>query len=467
MTTTRRPRRSFLAFRPLDLGAPSIRSLIFKLAIPAVIGLSANAAHHTINAYFVSFLGAQALAAVTLCLPIVMFVAAIGEGLGVGTAATIGRMLGAERIGRASSTASTVLFLLLPTGLFLTLLVLLGGSPILTVLGASEASRPLAEQYLQVMAFGSVLILLQIACDFVAISEGNTRFSMWTLIGGFALNILLDPILIFWADLGVAGAAYATILSQLVVLSVYAAYFGRRLGVVRVDKKFVALNKRILGPVLAVGSPTTLTTLVTGIAFTFVYAQSAKIDGDEAVAAIGITMRFLILGTLPMVGFVLGSQAVLGFAYGQGDYDRLRQATSFLLTATVVYAFVFGLLVCWFAEPIAGLFVSEPNAKSMAVLALVMVHLVFPFTAFRLVLLVLLQATAKPGLAALISLSAQGYLLFPGLLVLPPLMGFEGIPLALAAGIVIAGLLSAGLVVKFFLEPEGRVFGSLATLPSQ
>ncbi|MDN3721899.1 MATE family efflux transporter [Roseibium salinum] len=206
------------------------------------------------------------------------------------------------------------------------------------------------------MAFGAVLTLLQILCDFIAISEGNTRFSMWTLLSGFSLNIVLDPILILWTGFGVAGAALATIISRVAVLVVYALYFRRRVGRLRVGPGLVRPIRSLLVPVFAIGLPTTLTSLVTGAAFALVYAMAAELGGDDAVAAIGIAMRILLLGTLPLIGFVLGAQAVLSFAYGRRDFARLSEATRFMAAATFGAAVVYGLGIAAFADQVAGFF---------------------------------------------------------------------------------------------------------------
>ncbi|MCX2721424.1 MATE family efflux transporter [Roseibium salinum] len=443
------------ALAPADLSDPRLKRLIVRLAVPAVIGLSINAAHHTVNAVFLGMLGPEALAAVTISIPALMLIAAIGEGLGVGSAAAIGRLLGAGKRATASATASTVLALALPLGAMLTILVLIFGDHLLVVLGATPASLPFAGVYLRLMAFGAVLTLLQILCDFIAISEGNTRFSMWTLLSGFSLNIVLDPILILWTGFGVAGAALATIISRVAVLVVYALYFRRRVGRLRVGPGLVRPIRSLLVPVFAIGLPTTLTSLVTGAAFALVYAMAAELGGDDAVAAIGIAMRILLLGTLPLIGFVLGAQAVLSFAYGRRDFARLSEATRFMAAATFGAAVVYGLGIAAFADQVAGFFTADPHVRALAAGALAVIHLAFPFTAPRLVLLVFLQATARPRLAAMVSLAPQGYLLIPALLLLPVWFGPEGIALAVAAGIALAGLLAGLLLPQMLRAPAG------------
>ncbi|WP_040577546.1 MATE family efflux transporter [Methylopila sp. M107] len=426
-----------------DLASPDLKRLIVRLALPAVVGLSANAAHHTANALFVGAISLEALAAVTAALPIVMLVAAIGEGLGVGAAATIGRLLGEGRPGRASVTASTVIAVAFPVGLALTAALLVARRPLLELFGAPAGAMPMAETYLVVVACGATLILLQVICDFVAISEGNTRFSMWTLIGGFGLNVALDPILIFWLDMGVGGAALATILSQIVVLCVYGFYFRRRLGVLRVAARNVRIGGAILKPVVAVGLPAAAASALTGAAFAVLYRSAAEHGGEAGLAAVGIALRVLTLGTLPVIGFALGAQAALGFAWGAGDRPRVVAATRFMLAASTGFATLYGLAVVAFARPIASLFTSDAATIELAAVALVAAHVAFPLIGARYVLLVLLQAIGRTRQAGLLALAPNGYLLAPPLGVLPMRFGFSGVVWSLAVAAILTGALAA------------------------
>jgi len=444
------PSRGFAA--PLDLGGHDVRRTIIRLALPTVAGLSINALHHTVNAVFVGMIGAHAMAAITVVFPLLIVVAAVGEGLGVGIAATIGRLLGKGALGRASVTASTVLVLAVPIGFSLTAIILLLRQPLLVLFGATAETWPMAETYLCITAFGATLTLLQILCDFVAISEGNTRFSMWTLLGGFTLNIVLDPILIFGAGLGIAGAAVATILSQLAVIAAYAVYFHGRAGRVRVSLRFACLRRRILLPVVTMGLPTTLASILTSVAFAMVYHQAGVFGGDTAIAGLGIALRLLTLGSLPLLGFTLGAQPVVGFAWGAGDRDRVLAAIRFALAAATAFALLYGSTVILLAGPIARMFTTDPAVQILAINAIVAVHAAFLLVAPRMVVLVLLQAMGQARRAALVGLAPQGYLLIPLLLVLPPWFGINGIVASLVVAATLTSLLAIGLLIPIMRD---------------
>ena len=190
-----------------DMESPHLKRLLLTLALPAVIGLSANAMHQLANAFFVSRLGTHAIAAISICFPLLIVFGAIGEGAGVGVASSVARMLGAGEERQASRTASTVMVLLGLAGCALAAALLPLLPWLLSALGTTPDAMPASTAYATIFCYSAPLILLQMLCDFIAMSEGNTRFSMWTLIGSFALNVILDPILIFHFQMGLLGHA--------------------------------------------------------------------------------------------------------------------------------------------------------------------------------------------------------------------------------------------------------------------
>lgn len=441
------------ALAPLDLADPRLGRLILRLGLPSVAGLAITALHHVANAFFVGLVGVDAMAAVSVAVPIFVLVAAVGDGLGVGAAAAIGRLLGAGSQKRAGVTASTVLALAVAVGGLATLVLLLGLSPILTAFGATPALLPEARLYVGLLAWSCALLLTQQLCDFIAIAEGNSRFSMWVLLGCFGLNLVLDPLLILAAGLGVQGAAIATLLSQVAALLAYAAYFRRRRGTVRVALGLVRWRWRLVGPVLQVGVPAMLSGMLTALALALVYRAAASHGGEAALAGIGIALRLLTLGLLPLAGFCLGAQAVLSHGHGAGTHGRVLRATRLMLLATSGCALAYALAMLLLAQPIVGLLTDDPAARAIGVRAALAFHAAFAFCGLHLVLVALLQAQGKGWQAALVSLAPQGYLLLLALLLLPRWWGLDGV---IAAVPVAMGLTSA-LTLALLLPVLGRL----------
>ncbi|MEK1854499.1 MAG: MATE family efflux transporter [Phyllobacterium sp.] len=448
-----KPKRAY--FTPDDLNDPALTRLIFRLGMPAVAGLSINAVHHTINMVFVGMIGSHEIAAITVVLPILMMIGAIGEGLGVGVATAVGRALGAADPHRANVCASTFVILALPLGLVLTAAIFVFRRELLVLFGASEAILPLAEHYLSIVAISVTLTMLQILSDFIAISEGNTRFSMWTLMGCFALNIMLDPIMIFWFDFGLSGAAFATILSQIAALGAYLIYFRKKVGTLHLAVRFAAFRGDILKPVLAIGLPTTLTSMLNSISFAVLFTFAGFYHGDSGIAGVGIAMRVLTLGMLPIVGLSLGGQAVLSFAWGARNAARLLASSMTLLKLTSGFAALYGLGAVVLRDPIAKVFTADAQIARIAAIAIVVTHMPFVFFGVRQILLVLLQAQGRARVAGIISVAQNGYFLLPLLLVLPHWFAFEGVLASLFLAPVLTAFLSLVILVVTLRQLAG------------
>ena len=433
--------------RPLDLGDPRLRRLIVRLALPTVAGLGIGALHHVANAAFVGMLGPTEIAAVSITVPLFVVIAALGEGLGIGVATAIGRHLGAGSRGRASATATTVLALTVPFGIGLSLVLLWQLESILGLLGGTATVLPAAVAYAGILALACSLLLAQQLCDFIAIAEGNTRFSMWTLLGAFSLNIVLDPILIFGFGLGIAGAAMATIISQVAALLAYAVYFARGWGIVRVRWRMLRPSIRLLKPVLAVGVPAVSGGLMAALSLAAIYGTASLHGSDAVLAGIGIALRLVALGTLPVFGFCLGAQPVLSFACGAGDHGRVLRALRFMLTVTSTGAVGYALTMIVLAGPIAGLFTDDPATLAVATWACRAFHAGFAFSGVQFGLIVLLQSLGKGWTAAVMSFAAQGGLLLFALLVLPAIWGLDGVIASLPVAAGLAGLLAGAVLL--------------------
>lgn len=188
-----------------DMNDPRVMRLVLTIALPAVAGLAASAGHHAINAIFLGALGPEVLAGISLVMPLFLLVAATGQGLGIGLATLLARHLGEGDVPAASSVAVTALAATIPIGIVLSVLIYLGLPSFVGALGASNELLAPGLNYGRLLAFGVTLGLLQAVCDFIAIAEGNSRFSMIVLIASFALNAILDPVLIFLFEFREAG----------------------------------------------------------------------------------------------------------------------------------------------------------------------------------------------------------------------------------------------------------------------
>ncbi|WP_208829713.1 MATE family efflux transporter [Bradyrhizobium neotropicale] len=430
----------------IDLSDPDLSRLILRLAIPSAAGLSINALQQLVNAIFVGALGAQAIAAVSMTLPIVVLLAAAGQGIGVGTASVISRDLGAGEYLEASRAASTALALAAPIGVAVTVALLLSLRGIFVTLGATPTIMPLALDYAATILFGYTLMLLNIVNGFIVRAEGNTRFSMWTMMTAFILNAVLDPVFIYLLDLGVRGAALATLVSQIAAISLYIAYFTRLRGRVLVRISHVSLGADRIRKLAFIGAPATMTNILSAVSVMLLYGAAARF-GDESIAAVGIAVRILTIGALPITGFCMGSQAVLGFGWGARDFARVFKAAKFLLSMTVSLSVAYSAAIVIFAGPLVRLFSDSDKVTEIAVSTCIVFHLFFGLFGVQSFVTTMLQSFGRARLSAVVSLARQGYLFIPAVLLFPVIWGFNGLLASQAIAELGAGMIA--LIVMF------------------
>ncbi|MCW1413752.1 MATE family efflux transporter [Rhizobium sp. 1AS13] len=433
-----------------------VSRLIMRLAIPSIIGLSLNALQQFVNAIFVGTLSVQAIAAVSITLPIVLLLTSVGQGIGVGTASFVSRNLGAGNSAEASRGASSALALAAPIGVAITVALLFRLRDVLALLGASRTIMPAALEYTSTLLLGYTLMLLNMVNGSIVRAEGNTRFSMWTMITAFTLNALLDPILIFLLDLEVRGAALATLLSQIAATSLYAVYFVKQRGIVRVRPSYITLRGDRVKQITAVGAPATITGMLSAVAFVLLYRAAAPF-GDDSIAAVGIASRLLTIGALPIMGLCIGSQAILGFSWGAQDFARAQKAAKFMLSVAFAFSATFSAVVVIFARPIVRLLSDSEDVAEIAVSTCIVFHLFFGLFGVQYGVITMLQSFGRASLSAVVSFARQGYLFVPAILLLPDIWGFKGLLISQAAAELLAGLLAVFVMLRQFRDLKGRL----------
>lgn len=440
-----------MAKRNIDLSDANLSGLILRLAIPSIVGLSINAVQQAVNAIFVGALGAQAIAAVSMTLPVVILLTAVGQGIGVGAASFISRHLGAGEYLEASRGASTALALAAPIGIMLTVFLLLNLRQIFITLGATPTIMPVALDYAATLLFGYTLMLLNIVNGFIVRAEGNTRFSMWTMITAFILNAVLDPAFIFLLDLGVRGAALATLVSQIAAISLYIAHFSRLRGMVLVKISYISLRISRIKHLAFIGAPATMTGILSAIASMLLYGAAAPF-GDDCIAAIGIAVRLLTIGALPITGFCMGSQAVLGFGWGARDLSRVLKAAKLMLSMSVALSVAYSAAVVSFARPLVKLFSDSENVAEIAVSTCIVFHVFFWLFGIESFVTVMLQSFGRARLSVIVSLARHGYFFIPAVLLLPVISGFNGLLASQAIAELGAGMIALFVMFHQFAE---------------
>lgn len=427
-------------------------ALLFRLSLPAALGMAVQASYGLVDAFFVGQgVGPAGIAAVSMTFPLQMIIMAVAQAGGVGGASVISRSLGAGRRKRAEKTAGTVFFVTWVAGLLLSVLWILMAPFLLRLIGTSGDILPLAEEYAAVLFLGAPFFAFSITANNFVRAEGNASFAMMTMIISAGINTLLDPLFILGFGWGVRGAAWATVLSQGATALWLGWYYlaGRSLVVFR--WKHFRFRASILAECLSVGAAAFARQGAASLSLLAVNLALASTGGDDAVAAYGIVNRVLLFAVMPVFGMVQGLLPVVGFNYGAKQYCRVVSALRISIGASTILCTAGAVLFLTVPEEIAGLFTSSPGVTALGADAARMLALGMPLTGFQIMASGLFQAIGKARPSFALSLLRQVIFLIPLVMVLAPVFGTAGV-----WGSFPAADLSAALVTWLMYRNEMR-----------
>lgn len=411
------------------MGEEKIPKVLMKLALPAIIGMLVTAVYNIVDTLFVAQLGTEAIGAVSVVYPLFMLLAAVGLMYGIGSASFVSRLLGENKKDEADKVASTTFITSLFSGLLVTGLLLVFMTTVLKMFGATETIMPYALDYGKILAGGGVFTILNMTMNNLLRAEGSAKFSMIALMTGAILNIVLDPIFIFVLDMGISGAAVATVLAQIVSTILLLSFFIRKQSVVHIHLSSFSPSKKLYSELYKIGIPTFIRQFL--MSFSMGMLNTAAMPfGDAAIASLGVSARVFSLVAMIIFGFAQGFQPVAGFNYGAGKIDRLKETVSVAVKWSTIFTTVSTVIYMVFAPQIISAFSQDPAVIDIGVKAMRAMMLMFPFFGFQVIYATLFQALGKGKQAAILSLSRQGIFLIPAILILPNLFGLNGVLLA-------------------------------------
>lgn len=433
-------------------------SKILALSAPTIFGLIIQAMYQVLNAYFVGFLGVSELATVNLTYPLTFVLIALGQSIGIGTAAITSRSIGRNDLAHADVAATNGLMLgFLAGGVYLGV-IFWKFDLVARVMGTVPGTEACFYRYGRLILTAFLLVLANTIFGFIARSQGGTLFSMVTLIIAFALNALFDPIFIFWMDLGIRGAACATLLAQIPAVGAYIWYFSSKKSRIRIRPALRAVNRRIFATILSIGIPTFMAFVINVLAVVLVNRQAA-VFGAEAVAGVGIALRLYTVSTLPVMGLANGAQSLIGACVVDTDPAKIKDLLSALIKIGTGYGTFASLLFLIFSRPIAALFSAEAAVTTILSGSLALYMGFFAMVPVQLIAMIFEQSKGNVRLAMYVSFARQGIYLIPLLLVLPGWLGINGI----AASQLFSDL-TAGLSCVLLLRRQ--VFAATDTTPT-
>ena len=403
--------------------------LICKMAVPTTISMLVTNFYNMADTYFVGKIDTSSTGAVGIVFSLMAILQAFGFFFGQGSGNFMSRRLGQHKIEEASQMAALGFFSALGCGFLIMILGLLFLEPLALLLGSTDTILPYAKDYLRFILIGAPYMTASFALNNQLRFQGSAFYAMIGIASGGLLNIVLDPIFIFVLDMGVSGAALATIISQFLgfILLVSGTY---RDGCIAVRLRNLKPSLYYVREMVQAGFPSLCRQGLNSIA-TLSLNHMAGLYGDAAIAAMSIVNRVFAFAFSAMIGFGQGFQPVCGFNYGAKLYRRVRQGYWFCVRTSVGFLCILAVLGFGFAPEIISLFrKTDPEVIKIGTKALRMQAVVFPLMSLCTISSMMLQAIRKTTKATIMAAARQGIFFLPAILILPHLLGLTGIQIA-------------------------------------
>ena len=434
------------------LGSAPIPNALMALGIPIMIGMLINALYNLVDAYFVGGLGETQMGAISIVFPLGQVVVGLGLMFGNGAASYLSRLLGRGDKGTANKVASTALYSSVFIGAVIIFLAAIFLKPILAMLGATDTIMPYALAYARIYVISSIFNVFNVTMNNIVTSEGAAKTTMCALLLGAVLNIGLDPVFIYTLDMGVAGAAIATAISQFVSTLVYLSYMLRKKSAFTFRVREFALNGQMMAEILKIGVPTLTFQLLASLSIALVN-RAAMDYGDAVIAGMGAVTRITSMGTLVVFGFLKGFQPIAGFSYGAKKFDRLREATKTSIRWSTIFCVAVGSLMALLSTQIISQF-TDGNAEMISVgsKSLMANGLSFFLFGFYTVYSSLFLALGKGTAGFILGACRQGICFVPAILILPMAYGINGILYAQPVADVLSAIITVFMAAHLHRE---------------
>ena len=434
------------------LGSAPIPKALMALGIPIMIGMLINALYNLVDAYFVGSLGESQMSAISVVFPLGQVVVGLGLMFGNGAASYLSRLLGRGDKDTANRVASTALYSSILIGAIIILFSTIFLKSILAMLGATETIMPYALTYARIYVLSCIFNVFNVTMNNIVSSEGAAKTTMCALLLGAVLNIGLDPLFIYTLNMGVAGAAIATAISQMVSTLVYLTYVLRKKSAFSFSVKVFSPTGQMMAEILKIGIPTLVFQLLTSLSIALINRASSNY-GDSVIAGMGAVTRITSMGTLVVFGFLKGFQPIAGFSYGAKKFDRLREAIKTSIIWSTSFCLVVGLVMAVFSMQIISQFTKGDTQMILAgqksLFANGLTFILFGFyTVYSSLFLALGKGTAGFFLGA----CRQGICFIPVILLLPMVWGMNGILYAQPIADVISVVITVFMALHLHRE---------------
>lgn len=447
------------------LAEKPVGSLLMQYAIPAIVAMAASSVYNIVDGIFIGQgVGAEAIMGLALTGPLMSLTAAFGAMVGVGAATLMSVKLGQKDYGTAQKILGNVVIMNLTLGIVLGLLLLVFINPILRFFGASDVTLPYARNFMSIILVGNVVTHMYLGLNALLRSTNRPQKAMCATIGTVVLNCILAPIFIFVLGWGIRGAATATIMAQMIMLTWQLRLFSNKDELIHLNRSIIKLDVKIVKESLLVGLPQFLINLCACLVAAMMTRSLTTYGGDMAVGAFGICNRFILFIVMVVIGLNQGMQPIAGYNFGARRYDRVLGVLSKALIFGSVITLMGFVIGVFFPTPFVSVFAKDsPQLIKLSAHALSCMVMMFPIVGIQIVSTAFFQSIGYAPKSIFLSLTRQLIFLVPAIFILPhlyadPLEGlWHAAPVADGLASVLAITLLVLQVKKFKKQMQAPV----------
>ena len=436
---------------PVELGTEKIGRLLKQYALPAIIAQTASSLYNMVDSIFIGQgVGPLAISGLAVTFPLMNLSTAFGTLVGAGAATMLSVLLGQKNYKAANKVLGNVVSLNVILGLLFMAVALIFIDPILYFFGASENTLPYAKEYIQIILYGNIVTHLYFGLNAAMRSSGNPKKAMALTIFTVVFNTILDPIFIFVFDMGIAGAAWATVIAQTAAMMVVLKHFSDKSRAFHFEKGIFKLDPRVAKDSLVIGMGPFLMNAAACLVTLFINQQLRDYSGDLGIGSYGICNRFIFMFIMICMGLNLGMQPIAGYNYGAKQYSRVKEVfwmTAKFGTIVTTICFCIGMFIPRLA---AGIFTHDEALLNMSAEGMRILTIGFPIVGFQMIGTNFFQCLGMVKKSIILSLSRQLLFLLPLLYCLPLWMGANGVWMSFPISDVLSAILTAILLRRLF-----------------
>ena len=437
------------------LGDAPIGKLLLQYSIPAIIGMVVNALYNIVDRMFIGNIpdiGSLAITGVGITMPIMTIVLAFGMLIGIGTTANISLNLGKGNRTTAEKLLGNAFTLSIIVGLAIAITGTIFANPILNLFGASENTLFYAKEYIGIILLGCTFNILSFALNSTVRADGNPKMSSITMVIGCGANIILDYLFIFVLNLGVKGAALATIISQAITFFIILYYYTAGNSNLKLKIENFKLKKHLVTMTFAIGIAPFATQIATSLVQVIANNALKTYGSDLAIGAMTVISSLNIIFMMPIFGINQGCQPIIGFNYGAKKYERAKEAFKYATIAACVICIIGFVSIQCFPTQIISLFNNDPELTTLAIKGIRIYLLMMPVVGINIVATSYYQSIGKAKISMFVSLLRQVILLIPFTIILPKFIGLDGVWAAGACADSLSVIITLILLKKEFKQ---------------